>query len=264
MTTAIAITKFFDDWDLFSDGDGVITPNSDNTLVACVAGAATGRAYVRKRLPARPGETITVEFVARNISGEPQASIDYPSTGTSASIVDINKTDVENYKFSYTVPYTADETEYVQISIGVFSTPAGNTEISTPRVTVQGAPQGFLRSWCLGLVKLERAAGVVTASINDNFVKTGISSVNYDVASKTLEVTTLKANTSADFNIRPIFDAGMTTDLLPDVTAKAGRYTPSTGLFDVQFSNGTGSFIDITSLMSDGEIAYVWVRAGGL
>lgn len=261
--TPIAISRFWDDWDIVETTASNVVVDSTGLLATCTAAALTERGYMRKYIPARPGERVRFSVLARRLSGEPQMSIDYPSSGTSKALVDIDSDEFLEYSIDYTVPYTTDETsDYLQCTVGVFTTPAGSCEIASPRVDVEGASQGFLRVWCAGLIRLDRVAGVTTASLNPNFVNTGILSLNWDGASTTLEVETLKSPASP-LMFRPILSAEFTTDLLPGIVAKAGRYTPSSGIFDVRFSDGT-NFVDINALMSDGETCYLSVWAMGI
>lgn len=264
MSTGIAITRFWDDWESFSSGDGAISLTSDNLKSNCSAGAGSGRAYMRKYMPARPGERVKFSFLARRISGEPQASIDWPSTGQSKGVVDIDSDEFQEYSIEFLVPYTTDEaSDYMQCTVGVFTTNAGDVDIVNPKIEVSDASQGFLRAWCAGIIRLSRAAGVTTASINGNFINCGIKSVAWDSPTKKLTVETLKSP-NISIGVRPILSAEFTTDLLPSVFAKAGQYTPSTGEFDVQFSDGTSTFIDINNAMTDGQEAFLSVWAMGL
>jgi hypothetical protein len=260
--TTLAMVSGWDDWEVITSGDGVVTPNSDNSLVTLSASTAS-TAYLLKRIPANPGETIKFSVVANHISGNPQIGFDYIPGQVGASLVSIDKTDVSRYEVEYTVPYTSSlVTSQVKVTAGVYTSPEGSAALSLPSISVTNSPQGFVRSYCLGLVRLTRAAGVVTATINTNFTKTGIKSVDYSAATKRLTVTIQKS--AAIAFLRPIFDAGMTMDLLPKVNAKAGQYDEATGTFKVQFNDGSADWIDIAASMSDGEIAYCWVRAGGI
>jgi hypothetical protein len=265
MSTPIAITRLWADWRQVASGTGgSVTIDSDGLRATCAGTAGSGRGYMRKYLPARPGERITFSFLARRISGNPQASIDYPTAGTSKAVVDIDSDELLEYTIEYIVPYTTNEaSDYMQLTVGVFTTPAGECEVINPRVSVSGASQGFLRVWCAGLIALTRAGGVTTAALNDNFINAGIKSVAWSSATDILTVATLVSPNSS-FSIRPILSAEFTTDILPNVIAKAGRYDPVAGDFEVRFNQGGTSFIDINSLMSDGDISYLSVWAMGL
>jgi hypothetical protein len=265
MSTPIAITRFWSDWRQVASGTGgSVTIDSDGLRATCAGTTSGGRGYMQKYLPARPGERITFSFLARRISGQPQASIDYPAAGTSKAVVDIDSDQLQEYTIEYIVPFTTDETaDYIQCTVGVFTTPIGECEVISPSICVSGSSQGFLRVWCAGLIALEKTAGVTTATINSNFINAGIKSVAWNSATKKLTVETLKSVNSS-FSIRPILSAEFTTDRLPNVIAKAGRYSPVTGEFEVQFNQGGTVFIDINAAMADGDISFLSVWAMGL
>jgi hypothetical protein len=265
MTTPVAITRLWADWDTVASGTGgAVTFDSNNLRATCTGTAGSGKGYVRKYLPARAGERVTFSFLARRISGGPQASIDYPSAGTSVGVVDIDSDELQEYTLEFLVPHTTDEaTQYMQCTAGVFTTPAGSCEIISPRIEVSGASQGFLRVWTAGLIELERTAGVTTASLNSNFFSAGIEAVSWSSATKILTVTTLKSP-NLPLRLRPILSAEMTTDLLPSIVAKAGRYDPTAGDFEVQFNDGTNFFIDINNALTDGQSVFLSVWAMGL
>jgi len=263
MGTSIAITKYWSDWDQVVTG-GSVTIDADGLRSTCTATAGSQRAYMRKYLPARSGERIRFSFLARRISGEPQASIDYPSAGGSQAVVDIDSDEFCEYTIEFLVPYTADEgTDYCQCTVGVFTTPAGSCEIVNPRIEVSNASQGFLRAWSAGLIVLNRASGVTTATLNANFINCGISAVAWNSGTKVLTITTLKSPNSA-LAIRPILSAEFTNDILPEYFAKAGQYSPTAGTFEVQFYNGGATTIDINNALSDGQSAFVSVWAMGI
>jgi len=264
MSTEVAITRYWADWEQVLSGDGVVTIDASGLRSTCSSGATTGRGYMRKYLPARPGEKVTFSFLARRISGEPQASIDYPVAGTSQGVVDIDSDEFQEYELSYIIPYTTNESsDYMQCTVGTFTTPAGACEIVNPRIKVDNASQGFLRAWCVGLIALTRTAGVTTATLNTGFINCGILGVAYSSGTKKLTVTTLKT-VNLSLRMKPILSAEFTNDLLPEIVAKAGRYDPVAGDFEVQFSDGTATFVDINALMADGEISYLSVWAMGL
>jgi hypothetical protein len=265
MATPIAITRYWADWDEVASGTGgVVTIDADGLRATCEGTAGSGRGYMRKFLPARAGERVTFSFLARRISGSPQASIDYPAAGTSKAVVDIDSDELKEYTIEFLVPHTVDEAvNTLQCTVGVFTTPAGACEVINPRIEVSDSSQGFLRVWCAGLIQVERTAGVTTAFINESFIHAGIRSIVWDSPTKILTVQTLKSPNSS-LGIRPILSAEITTDRLPSVVAKAGRYSPSAGTFEVQFSDGTDFFIDINNALTDGQSVYLSVWAMGL
>jgi len=261
--STLPITRYLDDLDSVVSGDGVFTANSENTSVVCTSGATSGRSYVRKILPTTQGDFITFRFSARRISGTPQASIDYPLAGSSKNVLTIDTDDWMEYEMNYPIPQTHNaSTDIAQCTVGTFTSLAGSAEIANVRISVDGGSRGNPRVWCMGLIALTKASGTTTASINKNFHYSGI--LNLAFSGSTLKVTTLPTVTTNNIGIRPIFDVSMTDDVLPDVIPKAGSYTASTGIVDVKFSNGTGSFVNINSLLSNGEIAYVFIRATGI
>jgi hypothetical protein len=265
MGTPVAITRFWADWkQVVSGTGGSVVIDSDGLRATCAGTAGVSRGYMQKYLPARAGERVTFSFLARRISGEPQASIDYPASGASQAVVDIDSNELKEYTLEYIVPYTTDEaSDYMQCTVGVFTANAGVCEVINPRIEVSGASQGFLRVWCAGLLQVRRLAGVTSVFLNSNFANTGIKSLNWDSGTKILTVETLKSPNLA-ISLRPILSAEITTDILPEVVAKAGKYNPTTGTFEVKFSNGTSSFIDINDSLSDGESLFLSVWAMGL
>ena len=265
MSTPIAITRFWSDWTQVASGTGgTVVIDSDGLRATCSGTAGSGRGYMRKYMPARAGERVTFSFLARRISGEPQASIDYPVAGTSKAVVEIDSDELKEYTIEYIVPHTTDEAvDYMQCTVGVFTTPAGVCEVINPRIEVSDASQGFLRVWCAGLIELERLAGTTTASLNPSFFNAGIKSVTWDSGTKKLLVETLKSP-NISIGVRPILSAEITTDNLPSVVAKAGKYSPSAGTFEVQFNDSTEFFIDINNALTDGQSIFLSVWAMGL
>lgn len=252
-----------DDWTVFQTGDGSSLQSYNGTRINLQAGAGTGRSYLRKRIPARPGEKVTVKCLAREISGTPAISIDYPSSGAQKNEVTMSQQEWKEYEVSYTVPYTADiESEYVQISIGVFTNDAGNVDIILPRVEVSEGVNGFARTVCMGLISLERAGGLTTASINQNYHHSGIISVNWNGSTPALEIVTEKSFNGQE-QMRPIFNVSLSTERMPEVFPRVGEYDQTTGQFLVKFSDGT-NFVDINTLLSDGFGIYLFVSAAGI
>ena len=261
--STLPITKYLDDLDSIITGDGTFVPNAENTSVVCTSGATSGRSYLRKVLPVTQGDLLTFRFTARRISGTPQASIDYPAAGSSKSVVTINSNEWMEYEIRYAVPQTHDaKTDIAQCTAGVFTTPAGSVEIANVRISLDGGSRGNPRVWCMGLIALTKAGGVTTASINKNFHYSGI--LNLAFSGSILKVTTLPTISTGLVGVRPIFEVSLTEDVLPDLMVKAGSYIPSTGVVDVKFSNGTGGFVNINSLLNNGEIAYVFIKATGI
>ena len=261
--STLPITRYLDDLDSVVSGDGTFVPNSENTSVVCTSGATTGRSYLRKTLPVTQGDLLTFRFSARRISGTPQASVDYPSAGSSKSIVTIDSDEWMEYEIQYAIPQTHNaSTDIAQCTVGTFTTPAGSSEVANIRISLDGGSRGNPRVWCIGLIALTKAGGVTTAALNKNFHHSGI--LNLAFSGDILKVTTLPTVTTGNLALRPIFDVSLTDDVLPDLMVKAGSYVPSTGVVDVKFSNGTGSFVGINSLLSNGEIAYVFIKATGI
>mgnify|MGYP003652059203 CR=1 FL=1 len=263
MSTGIAITKYWDAWDQVITGGSVVLDSND-LRATCTATAGSQRAYMRKYLPARAGERVTFSFLGRRISGEPQASIDYPTTGSSKAVVDIDSDDLIEYTLEFIVPYTTNEAvDYMQCTAGVFTTPAGSCEIINPRIEVSNSSSGFVRAWCLGLVEMARAAGATTAALNTKFVNCGVRGLSWDSSTKILTVSTL-TSPNLSLGIRPILSAEFTNDILPLFIAKAGSYNPTAGTFEVQFYNGTSTAIDINNALTDGQTAFLSIWAMGI
>lgn len=259
----LPLSKYLVDWDNITTGDGTYSENTEGTSATVSAGFTTGRSYILKRFPVTAGDVISFKFLARRISGDPRASIDYPTSGQSKTALDIDSDEWMEYELQYAVPHTHnDSTDIAQCTSGVFTNEAGSAEIANPRISVSGGVKGYARVTALGLITLSKSGGVVTPTLNSNFHNAGILDINF--VGNYLNIKTPPTVSTGALRIRPIFDCGLTPDLLPDVTAKIGQYNASTGEVRVYFSNGSGSFVDVNSLMSDGEIAYLWIRATGL
>lgn len=259
----LPLTKYLADWDNITSGDGTYSENTEGTSATVSAGSGSGRSYVLKRFPVAAGDLVTFKFLARKISGQPRASMDYPAAGQSKTVVDIDSEDWMEYEIRYAIPHTHNETtDIIQATCGVFTNESGSAEISNLRIDVDCGVKGSQRVTCLGLLALSKVGGVVTPSINTNFHHCGI--LGLSMVSNYLEIITPPMVSTGSLSIRPIFDCGMTPDILPDVTAKIGRYVANTGEVRVYFSNGSGSFVDINSLLANGETAYLWIRATGL
>lgn len=265
MGTPLAISaQCTDDFTVFKTGDGTSTQSYNGTRINFTAGAPTGRAYLLKRLPARPGDKITVKCLARANNGTPAISIDYPAQGSQKNEITFTQNEWKEYEVSYVVPYTADiGSDYVQISIGLFTNDSGNVDIILPRVEVDNCVNGFARVHCMGLVSLEKSGGVTTATMNANYSRAGIISVNYNASTPALEIVTDKSP-NASYGLRPIFSVDLSTERLPDVYTRVGEYDPVTGEILVKFGNGTGSFVDINTLLADGQGVYLSIIAQGL
>lgn len=264
MGTPLALSgQCADDFDIFKDGDGGSAQSYNGTRVNLTAGAGSGRSYLRKRIPARPGEKITVKCLACANSGTPAISIDYPAQGSQKNEITFTQNEWKEYEVSYAVPYTADvSTDYVQISIGLFTADSGNVDVVLPRIEVESAINGFARVHCMGLINLVKSGGIITATINSNYSRSGIISVNYNAATPALEIVTAKSP-NASYSMRPIFSTDLSTERLPDVYPRIGQYDPVTGEVLVKFGDGSGSFIDITPLLSDGDGIFLFVMAQG-
>lgn len=259
----LPLSKYLVDWDNITTGDGTYSENAEGTSATVSAGFTTGRSYIVKQFPVTAGDVISFKFLARRISGDPRASIDYPSAGQSKTALDIDSDEWMEYELQYAVPHTHDDsTDIAQCTSGVFTNEAGSAEIANPRISVSGGVKGYARVTCLGLLALSKSGGTTTVSLNSNFHNAGILDVN--LVSNYLEIKTPPTVSTGNIRIRPIFDCGLTPDALPDVTCKIGRYNAATGNVEVYFSNGSGSFVDINSLLSDGETAFLWIRATGL
>lgn len=264
MSTSLPMSiQCTDDYDIFTTGDGTSLQSYNGTRINLKAGAGTGRAYLRKRLPARPGEKITVKCLALTNSGTPAISIDYPASGKQKNEITFNQPEWKEYECSYVVPYTADITsEYVQISIGLFTNDVGNVDIILPRIEVSSNVVGSARDVCMGLIRLKRAGGLTTASINKNYHHSGILSVNWNGSTPALEIVTEKSFNGQE-QMRPIFNVSLSTERMPEVFPRVGEYDQTTGQFLVKFSDGT-NFVDINTLLSDGFGIYLFVSAAGI
>lgn len=261
--STLAISNRLTDWDAVVSGDGTYVEASGALSATVTAGGGSGRSYVRKDLPVTQGDVITFTFLARRISGSPQASIDYPAIGSSKAVVLIDSDEWMEYSFSYVVPHTHDEaTDYAACTLGVFTTPAGSAEISNPRIDVEGGTRGVARTYCMGLIALSKSGGVTTPSVNQNFHNTGI--VSLAMVANYLEVTALPTVNASGLELRPIFQVGLTPDAAVNITPKVGQYNAATGVVQVFFVNENGNLVNINDVLSDGQIAYLSITAAGI
>ena len=263
MSTTIAMSKYWADFRQQLSGAGTISIDADGQRATCTAGAGDV-AYVKKFIPARAGEIVKFSFLARRISGEPKAAINYPAAGDSQSVVDIDSDEIIEYTVSYIVPYTNDEgADYLQLSLGTFTSEAGSCEVVNPRIQVSDGSLGFMRVWCAGLIELTRAGGVTTAAIDDTHMNCGIKSVDWDSSTKVLTIEMLKSPNQS-LALRPMLGAEFRLGLLPELFTKAGNYQQTSGEFDISFYDGGSSTVDVNSLLTNGETVFVSVWAFGI
>ena len=259
--TTLALANNWKDWAETKDGNGTIDFSLDNKLVT-VSANNSSRAYMLKRLNVSAGEKITVSVLASASAGDVALTIDYPSAGIQKSLVTISGDDIEKYTCEFSVPYNHNpDTDFIQIGIGSFSTTGGTADVSTPVVSSTNSPVGFLKTHLLGLISLSKSGGVLTPSVNTSYTSAGINSVEYDNSSQRLKI--FMAKMPGVSRTLPVFDTGMTIDLLPQIQAKIGQYTNTTGQVSIRFIDETGSFVDLESVMSDGETAFCWVKGVG-
>lgn len=253
------------DWTVTELGDGSHTFSNGGKRGRFSAGAGTGRSYLQRRLAVRGGETITVKCSAKKISGNPTISIDFDGIGELKSQLSIDSEYWQEYELSYSVPFNADPTlGYLQIAIGVINADEGSVDIANARIESRNGAFGASLVYCMGLVKLEKTGGAVVASINENYHRCGLLGVYYNSSAPALYITTLTTRSQGNENLRPLFFANLTNERLPDLIPKIGQFNPSTGEFLVQFGNGTGSFVDLNSIMSEGEVIYLFIKAEGI
>jgi hypothetical protein len=260
--TVLATNGGWHDWYPTTTGDGSLSSlGFDNMVTTATAGTSGNRAYYSRNIPAYPGETIVLSVVATKLSGLPQMIIDYPATASPVSTVYIDKEDMARYELRFTVPYTSDtKTNYIKASIGVFSADAGSVTMTLPTISVENSTTGFARNHCMGLIKLNKSSGTVTASLNSGFVNSGIRLLSYSSGTGILTVYVGKL---ADEDLSPIFNVGLSSDRLLDVSPRAGAYDAVQGTIEIKFSDGT-NFVDITPLYPDNSSAFLWISSFGL
>ena len=267
--SSLPLSNLTTDWLSRVEDDGVLTFNTEGTTVTLSSGANTGRAYIRKFIPLNGGEYITLRFMARKISGVVEAGIDYPFEGANylRNRTTIDSTEWQEYTLTAATSNTHNPVdEYVSVNIGTFSTVAGAGEFANVRIEVSGGAKGPSNTWASGLFRFrQEGTDPAFVEINDNFHTNGISNVEWDAITPTeLNVTIPVVKTTGNYRLRPLFFAQLTSEYLPDVVAKVGEYDPATGIVKIKFANGTGSFVDIRSLLVTGNSIFMSFMATGI
>lgn len=228
----------FTSWGTFQNG--AATAVISNGVLACQSPDTSSSAYGRKRIFLKPGELVTVRFVARLISGggdtAPGCNIEFPSEGDVVSGVKLDSTEWKEYAVSFAAPWTAGDGDYLQISLGSFTNRVGEAEFILPSIDISNAIYGAPRRIAQAYIKLD--AGV--ASLHSLFANHGVRSVSYSAANKELTVTVDPVTEGL-----PIPFVGISADNAAAVVAKP--YEIFSGSVKIKFMDtATGAFIDVT------------------
>lgn len=252
----IATSSLYDMWQS-TNSDGTITESELFFTAEC--SSSTDKAYLYKRVKARPSEVLKVRVTARAVSGSGKINIDYPIAGQSVNYLIIDKPYWNTYEVSYTTPYNADTTAYYQIAAGIFSDLTGEVEISNISIMTDNPSLPTLKCWGAGLIYINQLG---EASINTNFTCSGISSVDYDSTTTTLTVNV--EDSEANYNgINPIIQVSRTysSDTNNNIIPMAAQYVATSGEFSVRFVNATtGDFADPTEISGG---VYIWTTVQG-
>lgn len=239
-------------------GSGAITITGEVARMSSIA-SLDEYAYLSKKIPARPGDKVTLTCLARRLSGNDGTSgslaIDYPATGELKNRVEVNSPHWQEYTCSYTVPETANENDYVGCTFGVYTSVGGEIEVTDIKLSSTKAVSPVI--WCAGLISLTNGSPVV----HQSFANIGIQSVNYN-ASRAELVVKIKSSFGNN-NLAPIFNVKLTHDAGYKYDARAGQFDLDTGEFIIKFidiSLATPAPVDIS-----GEAKlHVWVNALGV
>ena len=259
--TNIATTSF-NDWDQTVTGTGTITASGDKFSISSSVGV--DKAFLRKNIPAKPGEKVTFTCLARLVSGSSgtygRLGIDYPSGGQLKTSVEVDSTSWQEYSVSFTVPHTAEYDDLVLPVVGAWTSLGGEIEVTSPRISVENGTYGaFPRVIGAALVKLQ--AG--TAEINANFVRIGVESVSYSSATKQLTVQ-LDRGVGNGAKTAPIVYANLTHDAGFSYVTKAGGYDRANARFTIEFFDMTAATVQPEEVSGIASAMYIWVHVLGV
>jgi len=253
-------TTSFNDWSQEINGAGSsLTLSNKKASIVSVVGE---KSFLYKSIPARAGEKVTLSCMGRLISGASgtrgSLGIDYPAAASLKNSIEIDSPHWQEYKLSFVVPHTANDTQYVQLVVGCWTALAGSIEVTEPKIQVENGAGAFARIWAAGLIKM--ASG--TPSINENFAHVGIEALSYNSTTKELTVTIPKCPNYV--NVAPIISVQFTHDDALDYIPKAGSFDRTTGEFTVKFFDVTASSplapVDISGIST----CYIWLQAIGV
>ena len=254
-------TTGLSDWSQLLEGSSPsITLSGEKGTCTSINGE---KAYFYKRIPARPGEKITVSCLGRRVSGVDGSSggiaIDYPVVGFAKTTQEFRSSDWQLYKASFVVPEDADiATDYVQATIGVWSSKDGTIEILNPRIEAADGGRGpFSRLWASALLNVSNGS----ISLNQSFANVGIKSIAYNSTDKSIDVTIDPVVTSN--NLAPIIHVETTWDTNPEYTAKAAQYNRGTGTFKIKVYD-TSATPPLSPVDLSTWVGYVWVSCIGV
>lgn len=183
--TTLATAQNFNDWSYSENGDGSFVRTGNRWLLK--SGVNTGGSLLSRKIPARPGETITFRCYGRLWSGAPSTSgginIEYPSQGSVMASNTFTK-QWQLIECSFTVPAHATRLEYVRLVAGVGNGEGGGIEVIYPSVEVSGGTGGFARMWACALINITASGGDV--GFSPSSARVGVTDLTYDNPSKEL------------------------------------------------------------------------------
>jgi len=244
-------TAWIRDFSPKEHGNGSIDFTSDYSVK--INSSTSDSTYIYKYIRCQPQEEIFVSFKAKVKTGEMGVAIDYPSTGEVKNSIEITSKSWQEYTLRYTVPITADRSEFVKVSIGQYGNHGGECEVSDVKIYVSNSGDSFARINNMALIKI--ASGTATISTNFSFV--GINPTNLGNATTSLKIYVKPTGRSSIRNA-PIFNVSLTKDNSNSykVIAKCGSYNKTTGELTIIFIDSTsGNLVDISSLGT----MYLWI-----
>lgn len=255
--TQLAVTKNFNDWSYSQSGDGSFTRSGEKWLLK--SGIGTGSSLLSRKIPARPGETITFRCYGRLWAGAPSTSggitIEYPAQGDVVASNSFSK-QWQLIECSFTVPSHATRLQYVRLAAGLGADKAGGIEVLYPSIEVSGGNTGFARLWACAFIDITSSGGVV--SYGDSFARVGVTDLSYDNPSKELRFKIPVSNNSN--YLAPIISADMFSSNALNVAPRVLSYSRDTGSVVVTFiDTTTGAVISSTP-----PILSLAVRAVGI
>lgn len=131
------MSRNLDKWVKQLSGVGAITIDAGKRKANLTA-VVGETAYLRRTLPTRPGDVVTVTVLARVNYGTPKIIIDYPASGTPVQTAEVDGGSLAEHSLTWIVPRTATATDQTLINVGVFNPEAGDVDIYDPIVTING------------------------------------------------------------------------------------------------------------------------------
>lgn len=249
-----------EDWINEVDGDGTATYSADGRTALYAAGPSDpNRAYARGNANVSGGEEVIVTFLARAITGLPQAFIDFPARGQPIQALDIVDTYWREYEIRATIPYGIDpDKDICSFGVGIVLSSEGSCEISNLRAEVKGGVFGSMRTFCAGLVEVSKTGGVLVASILEDYAHTGLYNVQVDSGGLTIDTTTPDNTAVADSMIYPLISAGVYSASNKGWVANVTPLQENQPL-SIEFVLN-GSVVDLSTALSEGQSVIVDIK----